>query len=54
MSDFQQYTGTHCELYQRTAGFYGVLFGVLGAALLLLIVLIVAVIILARKRKGPW
>ncbi|XP_058848958.1 mucin-3B-like isoform X1 [Acipenser ruthenus] len=54
VSDFQQYTGTHCELYQRTAGFYGVLFGVLGAALLLLIVLIVAVIILARKRKEPW
>ncbi|XP_041130739.1 mucin-3B [Polyodon spathula] len=52
-SAFQQYTGTHCQLYQRTAGFYGVLFGVLGAALLLLIVLIVAVIILVKKRKGP-
>ncbi|XP_061074749.1 mucin-4 [Conger conger] len=51
-SPLVQYQGQQCEMFQRGAGFYGLLFGVLGAALLLFIALIVAVLVLKRRRKG--
>ncbi|XP_069040197.1 mucin-3A [Lepisosteus oculatus] len=54
-SDFVQYSGERCQLFERSAGFYAVLFGVLGAALLLLIILIIAVIVLRKKQNsGSW
>ncbi|XP_078496538.1 uncharacterized protein LOC144752503 [Lissotriton helveticus] len=51
--DYYSYTGKQCELYERSAGFYGVLFGVLGAALLLLLVLILAALFF-RHKKVSW
>ncbi|KAJ8359341.1 hypothetical protein SKAU_G00158660 [Synaphobranchus kaupii] len=45
-----QYHGQQCEMFQWGGGFYGILFGVLGAVLLLFIALIVAVLVLRRRR----
>ncbi|KAJ1144165.1 hypothetical protein NDU88_010467 [Pleurodeles waltl] len=47
---YYHYTGKQCELFEKHAGFYWVLFGVLGAALLLLLVIILAVIFFRQKR----
>ncbi|OCT72756.1 hypothetical protein XELAEV_180357381mg, partial [Xenopus laevis] len=48
---YYQYGGKQCDLFTRTGGFYGVLFGVLGSALLLLLVLLFAILVFKRKRK---
>ncbi|KAF4093777.1 hypothetical protein AMELA_G00006050 [Ameiurus melas] len=50
-TSFQEYYGTHCELFRRGAGFYAALFGSLGAALLLFITVIVIVVVRLRHRK---
>ncbi|XP_039612193.1 mucin-3B-like [Polypterus senegalus] len=46
---FQFYSGAHCEILERTTGFYAVVFGVTGAALLLLIVIILAIIVCKKN-----
>ncbi|MEE6483526.1 hypothetical protein FKM82_013584 [Ascaphus truei] len=48
--NFYQYGGKQCDLYERSAGFYGVIFGVIGAVLLLVIVVIFAVIVIKKKK----
>ncbi|XP_035245327.1 mucin-4 [Anguilla anguilla] len=49
-SPLVQYHGQQCEMFQWGAGFYGLLFGVLGAVLLLFIALIAVVLVLRRRR----
>ncbi|CAJ0916177.1 unnamed protein product [Ranitomeya imitator] len=49
-SHFYQFQGEQCELYVRTSGFYGLIFGLIGGILLLLIVVIFAVYALRKKR----
>ncbi|XP_056409480.1 interphotoreceptor matrix proteoglycan 2-like [Hyla sarda] len=48
--DFYRYIGDQCELYERSPGFYGLIFGVIAGVLLLIIVLIFVVIFLRKKR----
>ncbi|XP_075135114.1 uncharacterized protein LOC142209979 [Leptodactylus fuscus] len=49
-SAFYRYKGKQCEIYERSAGYYGLIFGIIGGVLLLLIVLIFAIYILRKKR----
>ncbi|XP_068098834.1 mucin-17-like [Hyperolius riggenbachi] len=53
-SEFYQYSGKQCEIYEQSAGYYGLIFGIIGGVLLLLIVLIFVVIVYRRKRMFTW
>ncbi|KAG7318808.1 hypothetical protein KOW79_017282 [Hemibagrus wyckioides] len=53
-SSFQEYYGPQCELFRRGAGFYGALFGSLGAALLLFITVTIGIVVVRLKRRKCW
>ncbi|KAM9444429.1 mucin-12 [Clarias gariepinus] len=53
-SSFEIYSGQHCEIFNRGAGFYAALFGSLGAALLLIIIVIIVVVVIKLKKRKCW
>lgn len=52
--NFYQYSGQQCELYSQSAGFYGLIFGLIGGVILLLIVLIFTAIFVRKKMMFIW
>ncbi|KAK3536741.1 hypothetical protein QTP86_022983, partial [Hemibagrus guttatus] len=53
-SSFQEYYGPQCELFRRGAGFYGTLFGSLGATLLLFIAMTIGIVVVQLRRRKCW
>ncbi|XP_027024695.2 mucin-3B [Tachysurus fulvidraco] len=53
-SSFEEYYGPQCELFRRGAGFYGALFGSLGAALLLFITVTIGIVVVRMRRCRCW